>query len=153
MTTLHRLLAGLFIAGLLGTGSSLAMAQSQVTGVLTVEVFANSAMHITPATDAAVPYKLTIYRLDGLQRIEQELSQRLPQNEQAARQWLQANEARLKREVTPEAVHTANGFAMASHFQINRLPAVLINRKLVVYGVTDVERAIALAGQSQGGQR
>ena len=117
---------------------------AQAQGVLTVEVFANSAMHITPvpAQGQALPYKLSVYRLDALQRIETTLNQQLPQKEADARAWLQANQARLKREVTPQAVAAANGIALAHHYKIKRLPAMVIDRKAVVYGLTDVGAAI-----------
>ena len=129
----------LVLAGVLAMAGT---AQAQC--VLTVEVFANSAMHITPvpAQGQALPYKLSVYRLDALQRIETTLNQQLPQKEADARAWLQANQARLKREVTPQAVAAANGIALAHHYKIKRLPAMVIDRKAVVYGLTDVGAAI-----------
>ena len=129
----------LVLAGVLAMAGT-----AQAQGVLTVEVFANSAMHITPvpAQGQALPYKLSVYRLDALQRIETTLNQQLPQKEADARAWLQANQARLKREVTPQAVAAANCIALAHHYKIKRLPAMVIDRKAVVYGLTDVGAAI-----------
>lgn len=62
----------LVLAGVLAMAGT-----AQAQGVLTVEVFANSAMHITPvpAQGQALPYKLSVYRLDALQRIETTLNQ------------------------------------------------------------------------------
>ncbi|RRD56505.1 TIGR03757 family integrating conjugative element protein [Comamonadaceae bacterium OH2545_COT-014] len=110
--------------------------------VLLVEVFANSAMHITPEPGAARPWKMQLYRLDALQRIEQQLSRALPQGEAEASAWLQANEARIRQQVTPQVVEAANGVALAHHYRINRLPAIVIDRKAVVYGITSVDAAI-----------
>ena len=45
-----------------------------------------------------------------------------------------------------QVINAANGITMAQHYHINRLPAVLINRKVVVYGMTDVGAAIERAG-------
>lgn len=129
------------IAGLLLIAAAAATAQGRGQSVTTVEVFANSAMNITPG-GADRPYKLTIYRMDGLQRVEQDLSRQLPKDETAARQWLQQNQARIKREYSGQAVNAANAIAMANYYHINRLPAVLINRQVVVYGLTDVDAAI-----------
>lgn len=117
--------------------------QAQQAGVLTVEVFANSAMHITPAPGPALPYKLNVYRVDALQNLEKSLTQALPQNEADARRWLAANQARIQREVQPQAVAAANAVALAHHYRINRLPAMVIDRKAIVYGLTDVDAAVA----------
>ena len=121
-------------------------------GVLTVEVFANSAMHITPRPDQRLPYQLKVYRMDGLQQLEASINQQLPKNEGDARAWLQANQGRIKREVTPQAVAAAHGVALAHHYKIKRLPAVVIDRQAVVYGLTDVEAAIQRYQAARGGQ-
>ena len=140
--------AGVLAAVALVAASSLAPAQ----GVLTVEVFANSAMPITPHAGAGLPYKLDIYRLDGLQQVEQALNQQLPQNEADAREWMMQNQQRIQRELGPQAVATANGMALMHYYGIDRIPAIVIDRKTVVYGVTDVDAAIQRAHVSmQGG--
>ncbi len=122
-------------------------------GVMTVEVFANSAMHITPSSDQQLPYQLKVYRLDGLQQLEASLSQQLPQNEAQARAWLANNQARMQRQVTPQAVQAANGIVLAHHYKIKRLPAVVIDRKVIVYGMTDVSAAIERARSAPPVQR
>ena len=129
-----------------------AQARATADGVLTVEVFGNSAMVITPRPSADLPYKLDIYRLDGLQRVEQALNQQLPQNEADARAWMMENQQRIQRELGPQAVATANGMALMHYYGIDRIPAIVIDRKTVVYGVTDVDAAIQRAHVSmQGG--
>lgn len=143
ITRLRRfgLLAALALAG-----------AAHAQGVLTVEVFANSAMHITPQPDQRLPYQLKVYRMDGLQQLEASLSQQLPQNEAQARDWLASNQARIQRQMTPQAVEAANGIALAHHYKIKRLPAVVIDRQAVVYGLTDVEAAIRRYQATRGGQ-
>ena len=76
LTHLRRfgLLAALALAG-----------AAHAQGVLTVEVFANSAMHITPQPDQRLPYQLKVYRMDGLQQLEASINQQLPKNEGDAR--------------------------------------------------------------------
>lgn len=120
-----------------------ARAAGGAPGVTTVEVLANSAMHIVHGPAEALPYKLTIYRMDGLQLIEQSINQRLPQNEADARRWLEHNGERIRREVARPAIDAANGLALAQRYRIERLPAVIINRAVVVYGLADVDAAIA----------
>ena len=143
LTRLRRfgLLAALALAG-----------AAHAQGVRTVEVFANSAMHITPQPDQRLPYQLKVYRMDGLQQLEASINQQLPQNEAQARDWLASNQARIQRQMTPQAVEAANGIALAHHYKIKRLPAVVIDRQAVVYGLTDVEAAIRRYQATRGGQ-
>lgn len=130
-----------------------AQAQAQQASVSVVEVFANSAMHITPENSQGLPWRLDIYRLDALRQIERQLSQNLPQTEAEAMAWLRANEARIRREVQPLAVQAANGVALAHYYRIERLPAIVIDRKAVVYGTTDVRAAVGRYLQTKQGDR
>ena len=134
-----------------------AQAQQQkdapTVAVSAVEVFANSAMPITPKGGKGLPYRVDIYRMDALQQIERQLSQGLPQTEAEAMAWLRANEARIRRSVQAQAVQAANGVALAHYYRIDRLPAIVIDRKAVVYGVTDVEAAVRRYLQTQQGQK
>lgn len=110
-------------------------------GITQVEVFANSAMLVTPQRSDR--YKLDIYRLDAMSRVEQSINQALPQNEADARAWLAANEARIRRQVQPVVANAANGITLAMHYRIDRLPAIVVNRQTVVFGMTDVNAALA----------
>ena len=128
-----------------GLLAALALAgAAHAQGVLTVEVFANSAMHITPRPDQRLPYQLKVYRMDGLQQLEASLNQQLPKTEAEALRWLQDNQARIRRELTPQAVQAANGLTLAAHYRLSRIPAIVINKRVAVYGVTDVHQAIGL---------
>ena len=114
--------------------------------ITTVEVFCNSAMLIEPVANA--PFKQDIYRLDALEQLRQSLSQRMPQDlqgggEEAAYRWLMQNQARIKRELAPAAAAAANALNLANYYRIDRLPAIVINRRSVVYGITSVSQAIA----------
>lgn len=136
--------ASLFLCfGLLGS--------AQAQGVTTVEVFANSAMPITPAADPALPFQLKVYRLDAMQNAEHLLNQRLPQNEEEAMAWVQANEARIRQQLQPAVANSAQGITLAMQLRLQRLPAIVINRQTVVYGITDVYQAIDLALAHQQG--
>ena len=109
-------------------------------GITTVEVFANSAMLITPRQSAN--YRLKIYRLDGLQRIDTQINQGLPQNEAGARAWLAQNQAALRRKYEPQILDAAQGLVLAQRYKIDRLPCIVINQRSVVFGLTDVDQAI-----------
>jgi integrating conjugative element protein (TIGR03757 family) len=134
--------------------ASAAQAQVKVNpyqGIVTVEVFANSSMVIAPARSDR--YKLAIYRLDAMEILRQRINQQIPRGgaEQASA-WMMANAARIKREFQPVAAQTANAMNLAHYFHLDRLPAVVINRKAVVYGVTDVDAALQRFQSSRGGR-
>jgi integrating conjugative element protein (TIGR03757 family) len=110
-------------------------------GITTVEVFCNSAMLITLVQGAS--FQQAILRMDAFEQLSQTLSQRIPKGgEQVAYQWLMQNQAQIKRQLAPAAAAAANAINMANYYRINRLPAIVINRKSVIYGVTDVAEAI-----------
>jgi integrating conjugative element protein (TIGR03757 family) len=134
-------------AALALAGAAHAQGQADAGGIVSVEVFANSAMHITPESPAGLPYQLKVYRLDALQGMEATLNQQLPRTEAQARAWLAANQARIRRQFQPIAVAAAEGMTRMMDYRLNRIPAIVINRQVAVYGVTDVNRAIELARQ------
>lgn len=119
-----------------------AAAQSTAAPVRSVEVFVNSAM-VVALPPASQGYQVTVHRMDQLDIVTKAVDQMIPRGGEAeARHWLKNNEARVKREVTPAAIATANAINRANYYRLDRIPAVVINNRTVVYGVTDV--AVAL---------
>ena len=114
-------------------------------GITKVEVFANSAMVITGGEPQR--YQMAIYRLDALKNVEAAINQRLPKTEAAARAYFQANQAEIKKQITPHVLSAANGIALARHYKIDRLPAIVVDGANVIYGVPDVPQALALVQQ------
>jgi integrating conjugative element protein (TIGR03757 family) len=129
-------------------------ATAQPVGIpyMTVEVFVNSAMAVTvPA--ASLGLQVSVHRMDQLDMATQAIDQQIPRGSEAeARRWVEANQARIKRQVQPAAIATANAISLATHYRIDRLPAVVINKKTVVYGVTDVNVALQHYQASRGGR-
>lgn len=111
-------------------------------GVATVEVFANMAMTIN--SESPNRYKLNIYRLDAMQGIEEIMNRGLPQNETDATVWIKNNEQRLKREIQPMVASAANGMALAKKYEIDRIPAIVVNQRYVVFGYTSVDDALTV---------
>jgi len=110
-------------------------------GITSVEVFCNSAMLIEPV--AGPPFQQEIYRMDAMEQLRQEVNRRIPPGgEQPARQWLLEHQEPIKRTFAPAAARLANALNRARYYRIDHLPAIVINRKSVVYGVTDVADAI-----------
>lgn len=120
--------------------------QDLYAGVQTVEVFANMAMQVTPVHSPH--YTLAIYRLDAMQHIEALLNKDLPQNEAEAQRWVAQNEPRLRRQLRPMISGSVNGMARAQRYHIDRLPAVVINQRYVVFGHADVDQALLAWRQS-----
>jgi integrating conjugative element protein (TIGR03757 family) len=110
-----------------------------------VEVFANSAMVITPIQ--ANQYQLVIYRLDALKNVEAAINQNIPKTEKEAKAYFAAHQAEIKRQITPAVLNGANGIAMARHYKLDRIPAVVVDGTSVIYGVTNVDQAIAMVQQ------
>ncbi len=104
------------------------------------------------AAPPAPAYKLQVYRLDVMALIEQQLSQGLPGVEADALAHLQRMEGQIRRKYQAHIVNAANGMTMAIHYKLDRLPAVVINRQAVIYGVPDVDKALAIYQQQSGGR-
>ena len=110
----------------------------------TIEVFTTSDRPIvsTESTWRHVSV-VTIYPMDGLEQFETYLSQQLPREPAAAK----AEALRRFQHIDPMRLQSAKGAArgltLASEYGIDRVPAVVFDGRAVVYGVTDVEIALA----------
>lgn len=120
-------------------------------GITKVEVFANSAMVITPIQ--AEQYQLVIYRLDALKNVEAAINRNIPKTEAAARAYFAANQAEIKRQISPAVINGANGIALARHYKLERLPAIVVDSGSVIYGVTNVDQAIAMVQKHRSSQK
>ncbi len=140
-----------FVLCALACGISAAKAQgAPAGGVSTVEVFVNSAMAVS-APPAPLTFQLTVHRMDQLDMVTQGIDQQIPRGSEAdARRWVADNEARIKRQVQPAAIATANAISLANLYRLDRLPAVVINKRTVVYGITDVGTALQHYQASRG---
>ncbi|MBW8832992.1 MAG: TIGR03757 family integrating conjugative element protein [Burkholderiales bacterium] len=114
-----------------------------------VEIFVNSAVRLTHAEGA------TVYRVDGLQLLEAELSQGLPKDEAQASEMARERMQRMGPALQERASQSAHAITLAATYGINRVPAIVLNGSAIVYGVTDVSRAVALYRQQKAtkGQR
>lgn len=122
-------------------------AHAQVT---TVEVFANSATHVDLPSQPA--YSLKVYRLDAMVQIGQQITQQLPAGEDQAMLYMQQHEAQIRAKYKNQIINSANGMSLAIHYKLDRVPAIVINRSSIVYGVSDVNQAVQLFMQSKGRQ-
>ncbi|WP_162846528.1 TIGR03757 family integrating conjugative element protein [Corticibacter populi] len=134
-----------------GTGAHaqiIASSQARYQGITHVEVFANSAMPIR-AGQAAQRTQLQIFRVDDVQLIEEEINVGVPASEAAAMAHLQRQEAAIRRKYQARIQQASTGMSRAIAYRLSRIPAVVINQKFVLYGITDIDAAADLFQQRQ----
>lgn len=83
-----------------------------------------------------------VYLIDAIERLEDELSRGLSaQPEQAKREALQRLQ-RLSKDKRARLEQTGKALALAMQLRVTRYPAVVFDQEQVVYGVTDLSRAM-----------
>lgn len=102
-----------------------------------VKVFTTRSISISAPADATVVY------LDDAGAIEARLSTNLPSNQNSAeamaRQRLQEGGARLQQDIAAAYQGVTDAWSLG----ITSLPAVVVDRRYVIYGDADVARAVA----------
>jgi integrating conjugative element protein (TIGR03757 family) len=118
---------------------------------LLVEVFTAGAAPVEAA--ASLPgARVIVHRIDtgALARLATDLGDGLPADpaaaETAARQRLRDHRPRIEQEVQAAIA----GLARAAELGLDRYPAVVVDGRTVVYGETDVARAVARADREAG---
>lgn len=106
--------------------------------IRSIEVFANSSMLITPkGTDAK------IYWMDGIARMGDELSKGLPKTEKEAMAYMAEKRPAIEQKYRPHIANAGRGITLGMKYGIEKIPAIVINQESVIYGLTDVNEAIA----------
>jgi len=83
------------------------------------------------------------YELDGIQHIELQLSQGLTADPKQAKQVVLQRFQQLHEEDRARMRRAAMGLAKAMQYGVDRYPAIVFDGQAVVYGVTDVQTALA----------
>lgn len=115
------------------------------TGALAVSTTATP--HVWVITDRWHPVRGEADRLtelDAPKCIEAELSRRLPKDPQEARAQVQG---RLRADAHRRLVQAYQDVAEAWRLGVDKILAVVVDRRYVVYGETDVTRAVARVEQ------
>ena len=92
---------------------------------------------------------LKVYRVDAMAQLEQQLNAGLPKNEADAMAYMRQHEGEIRRRYKDQITNAASGMTLAVQYRLDRLPAIVINRAKVIYGVADVDRAIELFAAAQ----
>lgn len=107
-------------------------------------------------TDAAhpltsVPANVRVIKLDDQQRIEEQLSRKLPPNpHQAALAARQLMGTPAGVALMQQLAAAQQGNADAWSVGVSKVPAVVVDRRFVVYGQPDVAAAIQAINQARG---
>ena len=116
----------------------LALSTSPALADPRVEVFTD---HAHPLTHTEAFTQVTVYRIDGLQRAQDELSEGLPTDEDAAARIAGARLA-ARPDLKDRMMAAGQGLALAHlQYQLDRYPAIVFDGTRVIYGVTDLAAA------------
>ena len=86
-----------------------------------------------------------VHHIDALHRLEQELSHGLPTDEAQAKSMALRRVQAMGAAFNERTSQAMLGIELAYRYRIDRVPAIVFDQgSHVVYGVTDVDRAIAL---------
>jgi len=123
-------------------------AQAETDAVPRIEVFTRADTPIIglQAFSVGSGYegpRVHIYVLDGLQALEAKFSENLARDPSQARRQALERIYRLNKTDRARLQRTAVGLARAVHYGIDRYPAMVFDGQLVVYGLTDLEAALA----------
>lgn len=117
-----------------------------------IEVFTTQALPVTGLVDAGAR-DVTVYRVDGLAALEAALSFDLPAAPEAARKEALRRLGALDAAQVARAREAVEGLVRASEYGIVRYPAMVIDGRHLVYGVTHVPEALSRVGVSGGSGR
>ena len=84
-----------------------------------------------------------VYELDGIRRTEEKLSKGLPADPEQSKRVVLQRFQQLSEEDRAQIQSAAMGLAKAMQYGVDRYPAIVFDGQAVVYGVTDVQTALA----------
>ena len=143
-------------AALLGTGMAHADPSHQKT--LLVEVFTTTDRGVqweplVGTKEDRQSIDLHIFKLDGIQQSEAQLSSNLPADPEQSKQIALQRIQQLDEQESAAIQNAAVGLAKAMQYDIDRYPAIVFNGQVVVYGVTDLKVALDHYRTWQAGAR
>ena len=146
-----------FITSLLLTGTLCASVQASEIAIETaikkaptIEVFTDSSLQIVSGNDHA-----TVYLIDRINRLQQELSNDLPADSESAKTLALQRFQRMDTQLSSELENAAKGLVQAMQYGIDRYPAIVFDGQAVVYGLTDIHAATQLyqGWQAEGAEQ
>ena len=134
-------------------------AQRAVVHPTLIEVFTTANLPITG--EAAINQQsdfreseLHVYELDGIQRMEAELSRGLSGDLVQSKRIVLQRIQQLDEVARARMQRTAMGLAKVVQYGVDRYPAIMFEGEVVIYGVTDIREALHQYQQwREGGRR
>ena len=116
----------------------------------TIEVFTDSSLPMVSGNDHA-----TVYVIDRINRLQQELSNDLPADPVSAKTLALQRFQRMDTQLSSELENAAKGLVQAMQYGIDRYPAIVFDGQAVVYGRTDIPAATQLyqGWQAEGAEQ
>ena len=93
---------------------------------------------------------ISIHLIDGIERIESTLGAGLPASAGLAEKTALKRLQQLGVQEREALQNAADGLVLAWQYQLRRYPAVVVDRRWVVYGVTDLSTAYAFYEERRG---
>ena len=140
---MYYVLATLILSFMSGTSVS-----NATVGMTQVEIFTTTDLGIVnePAFSPKELHRnidIQFYQLNGIQLIETELSRGLTANPDLSKHYALQHIHMLDDQARARMQHSAIGLAMALQYGIDRYPAIVFDGQAVIYGVTDLNAALA----------
>jgi len=110
----------------------------------TIEVFTDSRRQVASGND-----NTTVYVIDRINRLQQELSEDLPADSESAKKLVLKRYQRMDMQLSSELENAAKGLVQAMQYGIDRYPAIVFDGQAVMYGLTDIDAATQLYWQWQ----
>ena len=86
---------------------------------------------------------VTVYEIDGIESIERDLSIDMPADPEKSKRIALHRIQHMDDQSKTKMQMAAQGLAKAMQYGVDRYPAIVFDGQAVVYGVTDVQTAIA----------
>lgn len=112
-----------------------------------IEVFTTTKSPVTGASGfnqqpGSGESELHVYELDGIQRIEAQLSQGLTADPEQSKRVVLQRFQQLQVEDRARMQRAAMGLAKAMQYGIDRYPVIVFDGEVAVYGTTDIGEAL-----------
>jgi integrating conjugative element protein (TIGR03757 family) len=137
-------------------GQEVVTAATSKMSPMRIEIFTTSGTAPTEiAAVEALPRdtEIRLFVLDGIQRLEAELSQELPADTRTAKQMVLSRLQGIDKEGRDQIAASAQALARAAELGIDRYPAVVFDQQWVLYGLTNLSVAVTLYRRWQASQR
>ena len=137
----------LLVGAFLVTASCVVVA-AQVEAPVQAEVFTISDRNVVGLRQFGINDRMhgvdvRIYELNEILRVEVELTSDLPADPEKSKRMTLQRIQRLDEQIRSRMQSAAHGMAKAMQYGIDRIPAIVFDGQSVVYGVTDLQAAIA----------